>query len=90
VAKGFSQIPGINYKETFTPVACLESVRVILHLGAKHDWEIDQLDVKTTFIHGNLKEELYMEQPEGMIQPGKEDWVCKLNKTLYSLKQASW
>jgi len=74
VAKDFSQIPGIDYKETFALVACLESVRVILHLGAKHNWEIDQLDFKTAFLHGNLKEELYMEQPEGMTEPGKEDW----------------
>jgi len=75
VAKGFSHIPGINYKETFTLVACLKSVRVILHHGAKHNWEIDQLDIKTTFLHGDLEEELYMEQPEGMTEPGKEDWV---------------
>jgi len=88
--KGFSQIPGIDDKETFKLVACLESVRAILHIEAKHDWEIDQLDVKTAFLHGDLEEEIYMEQPEGMTEPGKEDWVYKLNKTLYSLKQASW
>jgi len=89
VAKGFSQIPGINYKETFAPVARLESVRTILHIRAQNNWEIDQLDIKTTFLHRDLEEELYMEQLEGMTKLGREDWICKLNKTLYRLKQAS-
>jgi len=76
VAKGFSQIPGIDYKEMFAPVVRLESVRMSLHIGAQNDWEIDQLDIKTAFLHGDLEEELYMEQLEGMTKPGREDWIC--------------
>jgi len=76
VAKGFSQIPGIDYKEMFTPVAGLESIRMILHIGAQNDCEIYQLDIKTAFLHRDLEEELYMEQLEGMTKPGREDWIC--------------
>ena len=89
VAKGFTQMPGIDYAETFAPVARMEAIRSILHIGAVNDWEIDQLDVKTAFLHGELEEELYMEQPEGAKEPGREGWVCALEKTLYGLKQAS-
>ena len=88
VAKGFSQIEGIDYKETFTPVAHLESVRAVLSLAASMDWEINQFDVKTAFLHGELTEDIYMEQPEGQNEKGKEAWVCKLQKSSYGLKQA--
>ena len=66
VAKGFAQCPGIDYTESFAPVAQMESMRAILHIGASLDWEIHQLDIKTAFLHGDLEEEVYMEQPEGM------------------------
>ena len=66
VAKGFAQKPGIDYTETYAPVAHMESTRVLLHIGAPLDWEIHQMDVKTAFLHGDLKEEVYMDQPEGM------------------------
>ena len=72
VAKGFSQIEGIDYKETFTPVTCLESVRAVLSLAASMDWKINQFDVKTAFLHGELTEDIYMEQPEGRKERGKE------------------
>ena len=79
---------GIDYTDTFAPVACLESVRTVLGLAASLDWEIHQFDVKTAFLHGNLTEEIFMEQPEGCKEKGKEDWICKLHKSLYGLRQA--
>src|SRR6266568_9130883 len=89
VAKGFSQIPGIDFKETFSPVACFETVRLLLATAALEDWEIKALDVKTTFLYGNLEEELYMDQPQGFIIKGQEGKVYHLKKALYGLKQAS-
>jgi hypothetical protein len=88
VAKGYSQVQGVDYTDTYAPVARMESMHSILHIGAVLDWEMHQLDVKTAFLHGDLEEEVYMEQSEGRKEPGKEDWVCQLNKTLYGLKQA--
>src|SRR5258708_8493802 len=89
VAKGFSQIPGIDFEETFSPVAHFETVRLLLALSVLEDWEIKVLDVKTAFLYGNLDEELYMEQPEGFITKGQENKVYKLKKSLYGLKQVS-
>ena len=89
VAKGFTQVPGVDFGETYAPVTQLESIRTVLHIGATNDWDIDHLDVKTAFLHGELDEEIYMEQPEGVKEPGKEDWICRLNKSLYGLCQAS-
>jgi hypothetical protein len=89
VAKGFTQIPGIDYDETFSPVARFESLRLLLALAALEDWEIHQLDVKSAFLNGVLEEEIYMEQPEGFIMAGQEDKVCRLKKAIYGLKQAS-
>ena len=86
--RGFLQIEGIDYKDTFTPVAQLESVCTILVLAASMDWEIHQFDVKTAFLHRKLTDNIYMEQPEGQKEKGKETWVCKLQKSLYGLKQA--
>ncbi len=76
IAKGYAQKPGIDYTDTYAPVARMESTRVILHITASLDWEVHQMDIKTAFLHGNLKEEVYMEQPEGMKEVGKENWVC--------------
>jgi len=89
VAKGFSQKPGIDYTDTYAPVVHMESTWVLLHIGTSLDWEIHQMDVKMAFLHGNLKEEVFMEQPEGMKEPSKEDWVCYMHKTLYGLMQAA-
>src|SRR6266481_7145215 len=85
--KGYAQKTGINYKDTYAPVACMESTRGILHICASLDWEIHQMDVKTAFLHGDLEEEVYMEQLEGMKELGKESWVCYMRKTLYGLMQ---
>jgi len=89
VAKGFTQIQGIDYDETFSPVARFESLRLILALATLKDWEIHQMDVKSAFLNGLLEEEIYMEQPEGFITPGQESKVCLLKKAIYGLKQAS-
>jgi hypothetical protein len=89
VAKGFTQIPGIDFDETFSPVARFESLRLLLALAALEDWEIHQLDVKSAFLNGVLEEEIYMEQPQGFIIAGQETKVCRLHKAIYGLKQAS-
>lgn len=88
VAKGYSQIPGIDFNEVFSPVVKHSSIRTLLSMVAMHDYELEQLDVKTAFLHGELEEDIYMEQPEGFITPGKENLVCKLKKSLYGLKQS--
>ncbi|KAL6323847.1 hypothetical protein AAG906_005842 [Vitis piasezkii] len=79
---------GIDFDEIFSPVVKMSFIRVVLGLAASLDLEIEQMDVKTTFLHGDLDKEIYMEQPEGFIIKGKEDYVCKLKKSLYGLKQA--
>src|SRR6266850_3170716 len=89
VAKGFTQIPGLDYDETFSPVACFESLRLLLALAVLEDWEVHQLDIKSAFLNGVLDEEIYMEQPQGFIITGKETRVCHLKKAIYGLKQAS-
>jgi len=89
VAKGFTQIPGIDYDQTFSPVARFESLRLLLALAALEDWEIHQMDVKSAFLNGVLDEEIYMEQPQGFVTAGKETKVCRLKKAIYGLKQAS-
>jgi len=88
VVKGFSQKKGIDFEEIFSPVVKMSSIRVVLGLAARLNLEVEQLDVKTAFLHGDLEEEIYMEQPEGFKVKGKENLVCKLRKSLYGLKQA--
>ncbi|KAK8943207.1 hypothetical protein KSP39_PZI008734 [Platanthera zijinensis] len=89
VAKGFRQIHGIDYDETFSPVAMVKSIRILLAIAAYYDYEIWQMDVKTAFLNGNLLEEVYMTQPEGFVSPNEATKICKLNKSIYGLKQAS-
>lgn len=86
VVRGFEQEKGIDYSETFSPVARYVSIRLILSLAASNKMKMMAFDVKTAFLHGNLKEEIYMNQPEGFTDG--TDRVCKLNKSLYGLKQA--
>ena len=88
VAKGYAQKEGIDYNEVFSPVVKHSSIRILLALVAQFDMELVQMDVKTTFLHGDLEEEIYITQPDGFKVAGKENWVCKLNKSLYGLKQS--
>ncbi len=87
MVRGFTQTFKVDYNETFAPVAKFVSIRCILALAAIQDMEIHQMDVKTTFLNGDLEEEIYMEQPQGFTQEG-EHLVCKLHKSLYGLKQS--
>ncbi|KAK8670607.1 hypothetical protein V6N13_037225 [Hibiscus sabdariffa] len=89
VAKGFRQIHGIDYDETFSPVAMIKSIRILLAVAAFHDYEIWQMDVKTAFLNGKLEEDVYMTQPEGFVAPEDARKVCKLQRSIYGLKQAS-
>jgi transposase InsO family protein len=89
VAKGFSQKPGVDYEETFAPVAKFATIRALLSMAAHYDLEIHQMDVRTAFLNGDLEQDIYMKQPEGFVAPGKETLVCKLRKSLYGLRQAS-
>ncbi|GJT96875.1 retrovirus-related pol polyprotein from transposon RE1 [Tanacetum coccineum] len=88
VAQGFTQIPGLDYSHTFSPVVKASTVRIVLSLAVLHRWRLHQLDVKNAFLHGHLNETVYMEQPPGFIDPQFPNHVCKLSKALYGLKQA--
>jgi hypothetical protein len=88
VVKGFQQLSGIYYTEVFSPVVKMTTVRVVLGIVAAEDLHLEQLDVRTAFLHGELEEDIFMEQPEGFQVIGKENLVCKLEKSLYGLKQA--
>lgn len=88
VAKGYVQRHGIDFDEVFAPVARIETVRFIIALAASNGWEIHHLDVKTAFLHGELKEEVYVNQPEEFLIKGSESKVYKLNKALHGLRQA--
>jgi len=89
VAKGYSQLYGVDYEETFAPVAKFTSIRAILSIAATQDLEVHQMDVKNAFLNGDLDEEIYMTIPEGVqAPPGMSNPVCRLNRSLYGLKQA--
>jgi hypothetical protein len=88
VARGFSQKEGIDYDEIFSPIARYTSIRVITSLTSVFNWKLHQMDVKTSFLNGEVEQEVYIEQPEGFVIHGKESHVYKLKKSLYGLKQA--
>ena len=88
VAKGYHQRQGIDFDETFSPVAMIKSIRIMLAIAAYHDYEIWQMDVKTAFLNGNLLEDVYMTQPDGFTIPEHANKVCKLQRSIYGLKQA--
>ena len=88
VAKGFTQREGIDYNEIFSPVVKYKTIRIILALVTFYDLELEQLDVKTAFLYGDLDETIYMSQPEGFISKANPSHVCLLKKSLYGLKQA--
>jgi Reverse transcriptase (RNA-dependent DNA polymerase). len=84
----FTQRPGIDFDETFSPVVKPATVLAVLSLAVSRDWPVHQLDMKNAFLHGTLQETVYCTQPAGFVDPTKPDLVCRLNKSLYGLKQA--
>jgi hypothetical protein len=88
MAKGYAQVAGLDFEETFAPVARLESIRILQAYVAHHSFRLFQMDVKSAFLNGPIKEEVYVEQPPGFEDERYPDHVCKLSKALYGLKQA--
>ncbi|KAJ9550336.1 hypothetical protein OSB04_014381 [Centaurea solstitialis] len=88
VAQGFSQVPGLDYSHTFSPVVKASTVRIVLSLAVTNKWNLHQLDVNNAFLNGRLSELVYMVQPPGFQDPKFPNHVCHLNKALYGLKQA--
>jgi len=89
VVKGFTQIEGVDYEETFSPMVRFASIHLLLAMIAHLDLELFQMDVKTDFLNGSLEEEIYMDQPIGFVLKGLKDKVCRLKRSIYSLKQSS-
>ncbi|GJS72523.1 retrovirus-related pol polyprotein from transposon TNT 1-94 [Tanacetum coccineum] len=88
VAHGYRQEEGIDFEESFAPVARLEAIRIFLTFAAHMNMVVYQMDVKTAFLNGNLREEVYVSQPDGFVDPDNPNHVYKLKKALYGLKQA--
>ena len=89
VAKGYTQSQGIDFEETFSLVAMLKSIQILLAIAIYYDYQIWKTDVKTTFVNGDIKDDIYIEQSEGFISNGNEQKFCKLQMSIYGLKQAS-
>ncbi len=88
VAKGYAQTHGIDYEETFSPVAKMATVRAVIAVVTSRGWQLHQMDVKNAFLHGELQEEVYLDQPPGYEDMSHLNYVCRLRKALYGLKQA--
>eukprot|EP00253_Pinus_taeda_P020805 PITA_20805 len=88
VEKGFAQKEGVDYEQTFAPIAKWATIQTLFALAAQNGWKVHQMDVKTAFLNGDLKENVFMSQLEGFAVRGHEHKVCKLVKSLYGLKQA--
>jgi len=89
VTKGYAQTYGINYEKTYSPVAKMTTIKAIIIMATAKGWFLHQMDVKNDFLHGDLQEEVYMEQPLGYVDQTHPNLVCRLKKALYGLKQAS-
>jgi histone deacetylase 1/2 len=88
VAKGYHQQPGLDFTETFSPMVKANTIRLVLSLAITQQWTICQIDIQNAFLHGQLQEEVYMQQPQGYVHPNFPHHVCRLKKSLYGLKQA--
>lgn len=88
VAKGFTQTYGIDYQETFAPIAKINSIRILLSLAVNLNWPLHQLDVKNVFLNGNLEEEVFMSRPPDFEKNLGSKKVCRLKKSLYGLKRS--
>lgn len=88
MGRGFSQIPGVDYNETYAPVVKFTTLRIVLAVAAYLDLEMLQVNIRTAYLYGDVEEELNMKQPEGYAVKGKENLVCRLQKSIYDLKQS--
>lgn len=88
MAKGYQQIQGLDYYETFSPIAKSSTIRLILAISVHFGWTLTQLDIDNAFLHGHLAHPIYMSQPPGFLHPKYPHYVCKLQKSIYGLKQA--
>ena len=88
VAQGYTQVEGVDFDETFAPVARLESIRILLAIASHLNFKLYEMDVKSAFLNGMLQKEVYMEQPKRFIDPHRPNDVYKLKRALYGLKQA--
>ena len=88
VAKGYTQVYGSDYYDTFSLVAKIAFVRLLLSMATMQSWLMYKLDIKNAFLHGNLAEEVYMEQPPGFVAQGESGLVCRYRRSLYGLKQS--
>ncbi|GKD12616.1 retrotransposon protein, putative, ty1-copia subclass [Tanacetum coccineum] len=89
VAKGYTQLYEIHYEETFSPVTDIRAIRILIYIAVFYDYEIWKMDVKTAFLNGYLDEGIYMVQPEGFVDPKHPRKVCKLQRPIYGINQAS-
>ena len=88
VAKGYTQIYGSDHYDNFSPVAKMASIRLLFPMATMRSWPLYQLDIKNAFLHGDLAEEIYMEQPPGFVAQGESGLVYRLRRSLYGLKQS--